>query len=71
MSWDSWKTTTTSLIGLVLENNRVDPTIIVGGEVEDIGGNAKLGNGDYLVAEGDESDGSILKLFHLFLWSLI
>jgi len=61
------KTTTTSLIGLVLENNRVDPTIIVGGEVEDIGGNAKLGNGDYLVAEGDESDGSILKLFPFIL----
>lgn len=61
------KTTTTSLIGLVLENNKVDPTIIVGGEVEDIGGNAKLGNGDFLVAEGDESDGSILRLFPFIL----
>jgi UDP-N-acetylmuramate--alanine ligase len=61
------KTTTTSLIGLVLENNKVDPTIIVGGEVEDIGGNAKLGNGDFLVAEGDESDGSILRLFPFVL----
>ena len=56
------KTTTTSMIALVLENNKTDPTIIVGGELEDIGGNAKLGNGEYLVAEGDESDGSILKL---------
>ncbi|WP_273334485.1 UDP-N-acetylmuramate--L-alanine ligase [Dictyoglomus turgidum] len=56
------KTTTTSMIALVLENNKIDPTILVGGELEDIGGNAKLGNGEYLVAEGDESDGSILKL---------
>ncbi|TYT21197.1 UDP-N-acetylmuramate--L-alanine ligase [Dictyoglomus thermophilum] len=56
------KTTTTSMIALVLENNKTDPTIIVGGELEDIGGNAKLGSGEYLVAEGDESDGSILKL---------
>lgn len=50
------------MIALVLENNKTDPTIIVGGELEDIGGNAKLGSGEYLVAEGDESDGSILKL---------
>ncbi|MEN3012367.1 MAG: UDP-N-acetylmuramate--L-alanine ligase [Dictyoglomus thermophilum] len=56
------KTTTTSMIALVLENNKTDPTIIIGGELEDIGGNAKLGSGEYLVAEGDESDGSILKL---------
>lgn len=56
------KTTTTSMVALVLENNKLDPTILVGGELEDIGGNAKLGSGDLLVAEGDESDGSILKL---------
>ncbi|MGB9857690.1 MAG: UDP-N-acetylmuramate--L-alanine ligase [Dictyoglomaceae bacterium] len=57
------KTTTTSMIAMVLERNGVDPTVLVGGEVEDIGGNAKLGKGEYLVAEADESDGSMLKLF--------
>ena len=52
------KTTTTSMIALVLEKNNFDPTVVVGGELNDIGGNAKLGRGDYLVAEADESDGS-------------
>jgi UDP-N-acetylmuramate--alanine ligase len=61
------KTTTTSMIAMVLENCKLDPTVLVGGEVEDIGGNAKLGNGEYLVAEADESDGSMLKLFPFFL----
>jgi len=61
------KTTTTSMVALVLENNKLDPTILVGGEVEDIGGNAKLGKGEFLIAEGDESDGSILKLSPHFL----
>jgi len=61
------KTTTTSMVALVLENNNLDPTILVGGEVEDIGGNAKLGKGEFLIAEGDESDGSILKLSPHFL----
>ncbi|MGI6225455.1 MAG: UDP-N-acetylmuramate--L-alanine ligase [Peptococcales bacterium] len=56
------KTTTTSMIVLVLEKNDFDPTVVIGGELNDIGGNAKLGNGDYLVAEADESDGSFLKL---------
>ncbi|MCL6639379.1 MAG: UDP-N-acetylmuramate--L-alanine ligase, partial [Firmicutes bacterium] len=56
------KTTTTSMTALVLEKNGLDPTIIIGGELSDIGGNAKLGTGDYLVAEADESDGSFLKL---------
>lgn len=56
------KTTTTSMISLMLENNNYDPTVIVGGELNDIGGNAKLGQGEYLVAEADESDGSFLKL---------
>lgn len=56
------KTTTTSLISLILEKNNFSPTILVGGEVQDIGGNAKLGYGDYLVAEADESDGSFLYL---------
>jgi len=56
------KTTTTSMIALMLERSGVDPTIIIGGELEYIGGNAKLGQGKYLVAEADESDGSFLNL---------
>ncbi len=56
------KTTTTSMMALVLEKGGYDPTIIIGGELNDIGGNAKVGYGDYLVAEADESDGSFLLL---------
>lgn len=56
------KTTTTSMISMILERNGFDPTIVIGGEVNDIGSNAKLGNGEYLVAEADESDGSMLRL---------
>jgi UDP-N-acetylmuramate--alanine ligase len=56
------KTTTTSLIGAVLSEGRYDPTIIVGGRVTSLGGNARLGQGEFLVAEADESDGSFLKL---------
>jgi UDP-N-acetylmuramate--alanine ligase len=55
------KTTTSSLLGHVLLEAALDPTIIVGGEVEAWGGNARLGQGDYLVAEADESDGSLTK----------
>ncbi len=56
------KTTTTSMMALVLEKSGFDPTIVIGGELNDIGGNAKLGRGKFLVAEADESDGSFLKL---------
>ncbi len=56
------KTTTTSMMAMALEKNGLDPTVIVGGELTDFGGNAKLGRGKYLVAEADESDGSFLKL---------
>lgn len=56
------KTTTTSMIALCLEKNGYDPTIIIGGELNDIGGNAKLGKSKYIVAEADESDASFLKL---------
>lgn len=56
------KTTTTSMISLILERSKLDPTVIIGGELNDIGGNATLGTGDFLVAEADESDGSFLKL---------
>ncbi|WP_019504970.1 UDP-N-acetylmuramate--L-alanine ligase [Pleurocapsa sp. PCC 7319] len=55
------KTTTSSLIGHMLLQCDLDPTIIVGGEVEAWEGNARSGQGKYLVAEADESDGSLVK----------
>ncbi len=55
------KTTTSSLIGYVLLEAGLDPTIIVGGEVDAWEGNARLGQGRFLVAEADESDGSLTK----------
>jgi len=55
------KTTTSSLIGYMLYKSQVDPTIIVGGEVDAWSGNARSGQGEYLVAEADESDGSLVK----------
>lgn len=55
------KTTTTSMIAVMLEQAKLDPTVIIGGEVEYLRGNAKSGAGKYLVAEADESDGSFLK----------
>jgi UDP-N-acetylmuramate--alanine ligase len=55
------KTTTSSLIGYMLFHNQLDPTIIVGGEVDAWDGNAHSGKGDYLVVEADESDGSLVK----------
>jgi UDP-N-acetylmuramate--alanine ligase len=56
------KTTTTSLVSTVLGHAGLDPTIIIGGKLKGIGSNAKLGRGEFLVAEADESDGSFLKL---------
>ena len=56
------KTTTTSLVGAVLAEGRLDPTIVVGGRVIGLGASARLGRGEYLVAEADESDGSFLAL---------
>lgn len=56
------KTTTTSMISLILERLGHDPSVVVGGEVFDIGGNGKLGHGPHLVVEADESDGSFLDL---------
>ena len=56
------KTTTSSLIGFMLLAAGLDPTIVVGGEVNAWEGNARLGEGPYLVAEADESDGSLVKL---------
>lgn len=57
------KTTTTAMLALVLEQCHQDPTILIGGELTQIGGNAKIGRGEYLVAEADESDKSFLKLW--------
>lgn len=56
------KTTTTSLTGLVLTEAGFDPTIVVGGQVRILGTNARLGKGDFLVAEADEFDRSFLQL---------
>src|SRR4029077_15699380 len=56
------KTTTTSMVGAVLAEGRLDPTIVVGGRVSALGSNARRGQGEFLIAEADESDGSFLKL---------
>lgn len=56
------KTSTTSMVSWMMAEAGLDPTIVVGGKVDSLGGNAKLGKGDFLVAEADESDGSFLKL---------
>jgi UDP-N-acetylmuramate--alanine ligase len=56
------KTTTTSLISHVLAEAALDPTMVIGGRLNSIGSNAKLGKGEYLVAEADESDASFLYL---------
>ena len=55
------KTTTSSLVGYLLLHADLDPTIVVGGEVNAWQGNAYVGQGEYLVAEADESDGSLVK----------
>jgi len=54
------KTTTSSMIALVMEESGLDPTYIIGGEIMNVGSNAKAGKGEYVVAEADESDGSFL-----------
>jgi UDP-N-acetylmuramate--alanine ligase len=56
------KTTTTSLVATVLRHAGLDPTVVVGGKVNALGSNARLGAGDLFVAEADESDGSFLRL---------
>jgi UDP-N-acetylmuramate--alanine ligase len=56
------KTTTTSMIAAVLAAGELDPTVVVGGRVDAMGSNARLGKSQYLVAEADESDRSFLKL---------
>lgn len=56
------KTTTSSLISHVLYRAKLEPTVVLGGEIGSIGGNARVGDGDYFVAEADESDGSFVHL---------
>lgn len=56
------KTSTTSMIAAVLEAGKIDPTVIIGGQVRSLGSGSKLGRGEFLVAETDESDRSFLLL---------
>jgi UDP-N-acetylmuramate--alanine ligase len=56
------KTTTTSMVAAVLAAGKLDPTVVVGGRVDALGSNARIGKSQYLVAEADESDRSFLKL---------
>jgi UDP-N-acetylmuramate--alanine ligase len=56
------KTTTTSMVAAVMGAGGFDPTVVVGGRLHGLGTNARLGQGEFLVAEADESDGSFLKL---------
>lgn len=56
------KTTTTSFLSTILEECKFDPTYLIGGIVKNLNGHAKVGKGDFLVAEADESDGSFLLL---------
>ncbi len=56
------KTTTTSLVASILAAGGLDPTFVIGGRLNSAGANAKLGTGDYIVVEADESDGSFLNL---------
>ncbi len=55
------KTSTTSIVASVLAQGELDPTVVIGGKLKSIGSNAVLGEGDFIVAEADESDGSFLK----------
>lgn len=57
------KTTTTSLVASVLAEGGLDPTFVIGGRLNSAGANARLGTGDFIVAEADESDASFLNLF--------
>ena len=56
------KTTTTSMVATILSHGGIDPTVVIGGRLDSLGTNAKLGQGKFLVAEADESDGTFMKL---------
>lgn len=57
------KTTTSAMISCIAAESGIDPTVVIGGEVNSLGGNARNGAGDFVVAEADESDGSFLKFY--------
>ena len=57
------KTTTTAMLSWTALQSGVDPTVLIGGEVGALGGNAHVGKSDYIIAEADESDGSFVKFF--------
>lgn len=57
------KTTTSAMIACIAAESGADPTIVIGGEVDSLGGNARSGQGPFVVAEADESDGSFLKFY--------
>ena len=56
------KTTTTSMVAAVLESGRFDPTVVNGGIIQDYGSNARLGEGDWMIVEADESDGTLIEI---------
>lgn len=56
------KTTTTSMLGLMVSMADFDPTVLIGGELNDFGGNARCGKGEWVIAEADESDASFLEM---------
>ncbi|MBU2600172.1 UDP-N-acetylmuramate--L-alanine ligase [bacterium] len=60
------KTSTTSMISLILSKAGLDPTIVIGGKFNNLASNAKFGGGEYFVAEADESDGSFLNLLPIY-----
>jgi UDP-N-acetylmuramate--alanine ligase len=61
------KTTTTSILATILAEGGLEPTFVVGGRLNSLGANARLGAGEYFVAEADESDGSFLKLAPVYV----
>ena len=63
------KTTTTSLVASVLAEAGLDPTFVIGGRLNSAGANARLGQGDYIVVEADESDASFLNLLPCLLYT--
>ncbi|MBU0599622.1 UDP-N-acetylmuramate--L-alanine ligase [bacterium] len=60
------KTSTTSMVSLILSKAGLDPTIVIGGKFNNLASNAKFGGGEYFVAEADESDGSFLNLLPIY-----
>jgi UDP-N-acetylmuramate--alanine ligase len=61
------KTTTTAILSAILSDAGLDPTMVVGGKLKSLGKHAKLGSSEYLVCEADESDGSFMKLYPIYV----